>query len=267
MYYVISNGTQCGPYALDKIRRLVAAGQLKAEDIAWAEGMTKKVRLHALLENPGNYVPPPNEESGSPEGCVPSARPCIKSGIAMGSLLLGVVALIFASSIYVRLFPIAIAIYMGLGAGLGAVILGHLGRRGIMRSHGRMGGAGSALAGLICGYLAIAPSLLTAITAYGYTSIKNKGLIAKAKNNIQTIVSYIDMYASLARSNRRPPANIQDLVTQRFIVDESLLTDPWGELIQYKIPAVRSQGKFDVWSNGPDHISGNEDDIGNWQPD
>ncbi len=41
--------------------------------------------------------------------------------------------------------------------------------------------------------------------------------------------------------------------------------DPWNEPYQYAYPGTRNKGGFDVWSKGPDHQSGTEDDIGNWE--
>ena len=40
--------------------------------------------------------------------------------------------------------------------------------------------------------------------------------------------------------------------------------DPWGQTYQYRCPAARSAEGFDLWSCGPNGISGDADDIGNW---
>jgi type IV pilus assembly protein PilA len=61
-------------------------------------------------------------------------------GKAVGSLILGILAM----------FP------LGLLAGIPAVILGHLSRKSIRESLGRLKGDGMALAGLIMGYLSLA---------------------------------------------------------------------------------------------------------------
>jgi type IV pilus assembly protein PilA len=61
-------------------------------------------------------------------------------GKAVGSLVLGILAM----------FP------LGLLAGIPAVILGHLSRKSIRESFGRLKGEGMALAGLIMGYLSVA---------------------------------------------------------------------------------------------------------------
>ncbi len=45
---------------------------------------------------------------------------------------------------------------------------------------------------------------------------------------------------------------------------EKKAVDPWGKSYQYKFPGTRNVGGFDLWSNGPDEQSV-EDDVGNWQ--
>jgi general secretion pathway protein G len=40
--------------------------------------------------------------------------------------------------------------------------------------------------------------------------------------------------------------------------------DPWGEPYQYAYPGTHNKGSYDLWSKGPDHTSGTDDDIGNW---
>jgi general secretion pathway protein G len=109
--------------------------------------------------------------------------------------------------------------------------------------------------------------LLMGGAAVGYSSIMDRGRITKMEGNIATIVSYIQIYTT--KSNGQPPsqaAGLRALVTKRILTDEGLLSDPWGEPVEYKVPASRSKDKFDIWSKGPDKITGNEDDIGNWTP-
>lgn len=107
--------------------------------------------------------------------------------------------------------------------------------------------------------------LLMGGAAVGYSSIMDRGRITKMKGNIGTLVAYIQTFT--LENNGRPPsqsAGLRALVTKNIIKDDQLLTDPWGEPVEYKQPATRSRDKFDVWSKGPDGITGNEDDIGNW---
>ena len=41
--------------------------------------------------------------------------------------------------------------------------------------------------------------------------------------------------------------------------------DPWGNPYQYTYPGTQKPLGYDLWSMGPDGISGTADDIGNWQ--
>ncbi|MFT3782949.1 MAG: type II secretion system major pseudopilin GspG [Nibricoccus sp.] len=49
-----------------------------------------------------------------------------------------------------------------------------------------------------------------------------------------------------------------------YFEDGKLPLDPWGESYQYRYPATKKKGGYDVWSKGPDKQDGTEDDIGNW---
>ncbi len=107
--------------------------------------------------------------------------------------------------------------------------------------------------------------LLMGGAAVGYSNIMDRGRITKMKGNIGTLVGYIQTYS--VENRGQPPsqaAGLRALVTKRILGDDELLMDPWGEAVEYKFPNSRSKDKFDVWSKGPDKISGNEDDIGNW---
>ena len=46
---------------------------------------------------------------------------------------------------------------------------------------------------------------------------------------------------------------------------KKVLLDPWGNPYQYRRPAQKDKGPFDLWSNGPDGTPNTGDDIGNWQ--
>jgi general secretion pathway protein G len=50
------------------------------------------------------------------------------------------------------------------------------------------------------------------------------------------------------------------------LVEPDTLKDPWGEDYQYRGPedAQFNQGKYDLYSKGPDKKEDTEDDIGNW---
>lgn len=50
------------------------------------------------------------------------------------------------------------------------------------------------------------------------------------------------------------------------LIDPDSLTDPWGEVYQYRGPddAKFNEGKYDIFSKGPDREEDSDDDIGNW---
>jgi general secretion pathway protein G len=47
-------------------------------------------------------------------------------------------------------------------------------------------------------------------------------------------------------------------------LDKTVPADPWGKPYQYASPGTHNADGYDVWSNGPDGVSGTDDDIGNW---
>lgn len=55
--------------------------------------------------------------------------------------------------------------------------------------------------------------------------------------------------------------------TGPYLEDKSGLDDPWGRPFEYNSEGKHNEGKFDLWSKGPDGIDGNEDDINNWEDD
>jgi general secretion pathway protein G len=47
-------------------------------------------------------------------------------------------------------------------------------------------------------------------------------------------------------------------------LDKTVPADPWGKAYQYASPGTHNADGYDVWSCGPDLVSGTDDDIGNW---
>ncbi len=45
---------------------------------------------------------------------------------------------------------------------------------------------------------------------------------------------------------------------------EKKAVDPWKRAYQYRYPGTHNADSFDLWSNGPDEES-NEDDVTNWE--
>jgi general secretion pathway protein G len=49
-----------------------------------------------------------------------------------------------------------------------------------------------------------------------------------------------------------------------YIAKTAVKPDPWGSPYQYVCPGQQNPDEYDLWSLGPDRISGTDDDIGNW---
>lgn len=63
-----------------------------------------------------------------------------------------------------------------------------------------------------------------------------------------------------------PPSNKADRWRGPYLEPAKIPVDPWGEPYKYAFPGTHNKDSYDVWSSGPDHQSGTEDDIGNWDP-
>lgn len=79
-YYVALNGNQAGPYAEQKIREMLASGEITMESLAWKEGLADWVPLGSILPAVGGgsspEIPIPSV-SGLPSqagGWVPASR-------------------------------------------------------------------------------------------------------------------------------------------------------------------------------------------------
>jgi general secretion pathway protein G len=64
-----------------------------------------------------------------------------------------------------------------------------------------------------------------------------------------------------------PPADKADRWgPMPYITESKVPLDPWGEPYQYAFPGTHNKSVYDLWSKGPDKVSGTDDDIGNWDP-
>jgi len=62
------------------------------------------------------------------------------------------------------------------------------------------------------------------------------------------------------------PANKADRWRGPYVAEGTTypLLDPWNEPYQYRYPGTHNKTSYDLWSKGPDHTDGTDDDIGNW---
>ncbi len=61
-----------------------------------------------------------------------------------------------------------------------------------------------------------------------------------------------------------PPSNRADRWRGPYVESSKIPVDPWGEQYKYAFPGTHNKDRYDIWSSGPDHQSGTDDDIGNW---
>ena len=151
--HIARDGRQRGPYPLAEVRRMLKAGEVGVNDLAWTPGAVGWAPLNTIagvVEAPVAHPPPPANmppplrlPSKSPAYvglAMPDRRVLPTSGLAVTSLVLGIVSLV--------MMPIITSIP--------AVICGHLARADIRRSQGTLSGDGLAITGLITGYLGLA---------------------------------------------------------------------------------------------------------------
>jgi general secretion pathway protein G len=120
---------------------------------------------------------------------------------------------------------------------------------------------------LVLAIIVIIASLAVTNIFTGYEA----GRIRAARAQLQEIQTALDLYRT--EWNDYPPSLevlCQPATTRdgRALGDAWLKrfpTDPWNHPYGYQWPGQNRPGRPDIWSCGPDGISGNEDDIGNWQ--
>lgn len=125
------NGAQHGPLDGGELERRIAAGQVGPGTLLWREGMPSWQPL-ATVQASGMLSP-----QWTPYQVYAATPPT--SGLAIASLVCGILGLVTCF----------------LLAGIPAVICGHLALGKIRHSPVPLAGHGMAIAGLICGYLAV----------------------------------------------------------------------------------------------------------------
>ena len=64
---------------------------------------------------------------------------------------------------------------------------------------------------------------------------------------------------------RNPPAGLAN--PEKWdgpYLAKAVPVDPWGNPYEYVCPGKYNTDSYDLWSYGPDKVSGTDDDIGNW---
>ena len=117
--------------------------------------------------------------------------------------------------------------------------------------------------------------LFILVTLAAMAIVAVQGTQAEARK--RAAFTYVKMLDSAVKRYEidmgRPPESLSDLINPPdprggwagpYIEDTATNRDPWGSDYQYAVPGSRTNRGFEIWSSGPDGISGNDDDIGSW---
>ncbi|MGA2657681.1 MAG: type II secretion system major pseudopilin GspG [Verrucomicrobiota bacterium] len=95
-----------------------------------------------------------------------------------------------------------------------------------------------------------------------------KAHVAELEGALERFYVHMDRYPTMDEGLKvlvEPPTGEDKKWRGPYI--RELRRDPWGNPYQYRIPGVRHQASFDLWSRGADGADGGEGqgaDIGNW---
>jgi len=146
-WFYDKQGQQQGPVDAGALGELVRSGTLSPDTLVWKEGMGdwQPYRTVAELNSSSSQTSPYQTPASNPYGGgSPQSHP-VTSGLAIASLVCGIVGLFFCC--FHILFSVP------------AVVCGHLALNEIAKAENRKEGRGLAIAGLICGYIGIALTL------------------------------------------------------------------------------------------------------------
>ena len=139
-----------------------------------------------------------------------------KSGLAVWSLILGILALVLC--------------LIGPLFGIPAVICGHMGLSRIKQSAGILSGRGLAIGGLITGYLSIAMipfiALLAAIAIPNFTMARNTAFSNACVNNMRQIDSATQQWA--LETGKKDTDAPDPVGIQKYIIGGVMPTCPKG---------------------------------------
>ncbi|MCB9853630.1 MAG: type II secretion system major pseudopilin GspG [Phycisphaerales bacterium] len=126
---------------------------------------------------------------------------------------------------------------------------------------------------LVVGLLALlAAFAIPALISQSENAKKDMARAAIGPNG--SITQAIDLYKF---NTGQYPEELKDLMekpsddeiaekwTGPYLNDAQGLVDPWTHPFVYRFPGDHNEGKFDLYSLGPNGIDGDEDDINNWK--
>jgi hypothetical protein len=176
-WYVGHNGQKSGPYTTAQLRQMAAAGQIAPGDMLWKQGLDAWVPMSnvAGLVSVDVAGPPPLGRPPEP-GTAPAAGPTKTSGLAVASLVLGILSC-------------GLMIFTGIPA----IVCGIMGLNRIARSERdpagpRLTGQGMAITGLILSSLTtLLLPLLVALLLPAIQAARQAARRVQCMNQLQEI--------------------------------------------------------------------------------
>lgn len=184
-WYYATNGTQKGPVPTEDLKSRIAMGEVGATDLAWREGMADWMPVGSIAElKPAE--PEPRGEAVPPVSGVPSAAPASQGpvvspapqpytppaspagtvlappsqGLAIGSMICGIISLIFCCA-WVIAAPLALV----------AIVLGHIAVSKASANPQQYTGKGLARTGLVTGYLGLIGAIVVGVLAMQFRGL------------------------------------------------------------------------------------------------
>ena len=118
--------------------------------------------------------------------------------------------------------------------------------------------------------------VLVGLVVGTYTGAQTRALMDAAQVQVRALSGqveeyHIDMktYPTTSQGLEAliyPPSDLPNPARWRgpYARTQEIPLDPWDRPYQYESPGRFNPYSFDIWSMGPDGVSGTEDDIGNW---
>jgi len=118
--------------------------------------------------------------------------------------------------------------------------------------------------------------ILVAIAGTGvmlYGQIQNRAFNGIAQTEIQALTKAVDLYRINVGVYPTADEGLNSLCycpqsisnPDKWVkTHDKISLDPWGNPYQYQYPGTNNPDTFDLWSCGPDGISGTDDDVTNW---
>jgi general secretion pathway protein G len=141
--------------------------------------------------------------------------------------------------------------------------------------HRRPGGAGPSGFTLIELMLVLVIlATLAAIVLPKFTGRSQQAKVTGARTqiaNFETAISAFEIdlgrYPTTTEGLRalvQKPTSDSEGWLQPYMSREEVPKDPWGNEYQYRYPGQYNENSYDLYSVGPDHRMGGDDDITNW---